>query len=308
MNPEANERQSPKEGREDHHLISPTAKLVAHLRAKTDIPYSAQIDELCEAGKTTEELFGDDETLSWLAAMLELRYKSLTELLHREMKEKGIKQVLELACGVLPRGLIESEDPSVQYVETDLADMADEKLELVRKIEPKALERPNYSVHSLNVLDTEQLAEIMPIFGDGKIAIINEGLLPYLSHEEKAEVAKSVHAILKEKGGVWITPDLSSSNRMKKIITSFPGVEKVIEKLARAVGRDIRANSFGNKEISIEFYRSLGFKVSEFAQGELVENLVLMDNLKDQEKKGLIQAFLDDSLVWVLEVDEEQST
>lgn len=85
------EKNQPKKEREDHHLISPTAKLVAHLRAGTDIPYSKEIDEICEAGKTTEELFGKKEVLGWMSAMLELRYKSLSELLKREMTERGIK-------------------------------------------------------------------------------------------------------------------------------------------------------------------------------------------------------------------------
>ena len=69
------------EQRKDHHLISPTAKLVAHLRAESDIPFSVQIDQLTEAGKTTKELFGDDESLGWMASMLEMRYKSLSMLL-----------------------------------------------------------------------------------------------------------------------------------------------------------------------------------------------------------------------------------
>ncbi len=40
-----------------HNLISPTAKLVVHLRAGSDIPYSKAIDEFFEAEKVVEENF-----------------------------------------------------------------------------------------------------------------------------------------------------------------------------------------------------------------------------------------------------------
>jgi O-methyltransferase involved in polyketide biosynthesis len=291
--------------RQDHHLISPTAKLVAHLRAETDIPYSKQIDELCEAGKTTEGLFGKREALVWMSAMLESRYKSLSALLKREMKEKGITQVLELACGIQPRGLLESSDPAVTYIETDLPEMAKEKIALVNELEPTALERQNYSILPLNILDKEQLDQVAAKFGQGKIAIINEGLLPYLSKEEKAIAAGNIHSVLKERGGVWITPDVSNRERMRKLIEMFPGAGEATQKISMATGRNMKENGIGDLEATRKFYSDLGFNTTEYIQGNFVSKLVSMDSINDPKIRSELEAVMAESNLWVFEVKKD---
>ena len=299
MNPT---QQTTSTNRQDHHLISPTAKLVAHLRAETDIPYSKQIDELCEAGKTTEELFGKREALVWMSAMLESRYKSLSTLLKREMLEKGINNVLELACGIQPRGLLESADPAVTYIETDLPEMASEKNVLVNELEPKALERKNYSILPLNILDGEQLNQVVSKFGEGKIAIINEGLLPYLSREEKIIAAENIHKVLSERGGVWITPDVSNRERMRKMIEMFPGAGEAMQKISTSTGRNMKENSVGDLEDTRKFYRDLGFNITEYIQGTFVPKIMSLDSITDPEVRDAVMAVLAESNLWVFEV------
>ncbi len=299
MNPETN---SPKEKREDHDLISPTAKLVAHLRADTDIPYSKEIDEICEAGKTTEELFGKKETLGWMSAMLELRYKSLSRLLEKEMAERGITQVLELACGIQPRGLIATSSPEITYVESDLPEMAQEKRNLVSELDPKALERDNYRIESLNILDQSDVERVIIAFDSGPIAIINEGLLPYLSVEEKGIVTSNIHRVLTTKGGVWITPDISNSSRMREIIQLFPGSEEAVKQISHVTGRDLRSNNIGDKETTLKFYSDAGFNISEYTQKSFVPNLNSLDAINDPSIRESVDSALDESNIWVLEV------
>lgn len=288
--------------REDHHLISSTAKLVAHLRAGTDIPYSKEIDKICGAEATTEALFGKRESLVWMSAMLELRYKSLSELLSREMSKKGIKQVLELACGIQPRGLIFSSNPDVTYIETDLVDMANEKKRLVAGLDPEALNRANYKIEPLNVLDEESVLRTISEFDDGSIAILHEGLLPYLSVDEKHIAATHIHTALKEKGGVWITPDISNSNRMRQIIGLFPDSLEAIEKISTATGRQLRDNNIGDRETTLQFYRDIGFNITEYSQKEFVPNIGSMKDIGDESLRMSVNSILDESNIWVLEV------
>lgn len=290
------------EKREDHHLISPTAKLVAHLRADTDIPYSKEIDRICDAGPVTEALFGKRESLAWMSAMLELRYKSLSGLLSREMSEKGIKQVLELACGIQPRGLITSVDPSLTYIETDLSDMADEKKRLVTELDPEALNRANYKIESLNVLDEEGVLKIVSELGEGPVAIIHEGLLPYLSVEEKRIAAENIYKVLKEKGGVWITPDISNSGRMRQVIELFPDSADAVEKISTATGRQLRNNNIGDKEATLNFYRDIGFEITEYSQKDFVPNIGSLNDIQDEGVRSSVESLLGESNIWVLEV------
>lgn len=291
------------EKEENHHLISPTAKLVAHLRAKTDIPYSEKIDKLCEAGKTFEDLFGKNESLVWMSAMIELRYKSLSKLLEKEMSNKGISQVLELACGVQPRGLITSSDSEITYIETDLPKIAVEKKTLVRELDPKALGRDNYHIESLNVLDDENLRGVVSRLKKDGVVIINEGLLPYLSVEEKSVMAINIFEVLKEKRGIWITPDISNSNRMRKIITLFPDAEGSLQKISSATDRNLRDNRIGDKETTLKFYEDIGFNLTEYSQKELVGQLNSLESIKDDSIREKVDSVLDESKIWVLEVE-----
>jgi O-methyltransferase involved in polyketide biosynthesis len=289
--------------RGDHHLVSPTAKLVAHLRAGTDIPYSADIDRICEAGKTTEELFGTRESLIWMSALLELRYKSLSELLKREMSKRNIRQVLELACGIQPRGLIMSEDPNIVYVETDLPDMAEEKRRLIPQLSPDALKRSNYHIEPLNVLNGQDIDRVIPLLGNEAVAVINEGLLPYLSPEEKRIAAQNILAIIERNGGVWITPDISNSGRLRSMVNLFPGVAEVLSKISKATARNLASHQVGvDKESAIQFYTELGFRVTEYKQKELVPEIHSLAEINDEDVRNKVDSILlNDSNIWVLE-------
>jgi O-methyltransferase involved in polyketide biosynthesis len=291
------------ERREDHHLISPTALLVAHLRAETDIPYSEAIDEFCGAKATTEELFGPKESLGWMSALLELRYKSLTGLLHSEMESRGIKQVLELASGVQPRGILESVNPEVKYLETDLPDMAEGKKSLVEAIDPDALQRENYSIQSLNVLDAHQFSEVASSLNGEPVAVINEGLLPYLSVAEKEVAVRNIYDLLKTNGGVWITPDIFSTASLLGAMNMYPDAIDVIRKLNDVVGRNVRANAFRSLEEAIQFFNNLGFKVTEHNQFDLVGPLSSLEQA-DEDKREVLEDALKGSKIWTLEVVE----
>lgn len=283
-----------------HDLISPTAKLTAYLRAKTDIPFSKQISQLCNCKKTVEEIFGTNNT-EWKAPKIELRYKSLSKVLEMEMKTRGISQVLELAAGILPRGMILSSDPSIHYIETDLPGIMEEKKKLIVELDPDFLERENYKLLPMNAVNPEDFLKILDYLHEDKVAVINEGLLAYLSIEEKEIVAKNIHTLLKNRGGVWITPDLSNSDGMKKIISLFPEAREVNQQLAQAVQRDMKANSIGTKEEAVEFYRKIGFSITEIKDSELRVDVTTLQDIADVNLRTSLEEALGDSSVWVLE-------
>src|SRR5579862_9381945 len=110
----------------DHRFdqISPTAKLVAYMRSLSDIPYSSEIANLCAAESAVQEFYGSERL--WLQKRIplaELRFKSLTSLL----VDSGVDQIVELASGLSPRGLILTENPAITFIETDLPEILEEK-------------------------------------------------------------------------------------------------------------------------------------------------------------------------------------
>lgn len=289
---------------ENHHLISSTAKLVAHLRAESDIPYSAEIDAFCEAGNVKEEIFGEDRDMSWMSVTLELRYKALSGALQKEMNERGISRVLELAAGVQPRGLLMSQDPKVIYIETDLPEMVGEKKKLLQHLDSSDETRPNHKVKPLNVLDMDAFSRMDIFLGEGSVAIINEGLLTYLSVEEKEILARNIHDYLGKHGGVWITPDLSNGDRMRRIAEIFPDSAETGKRLSEAVGRNIQTNSVGGGlNGAIQFYSDLGFKIKTLRSIDFVEHLTALDKIDDTVSDEFLDVLADAS-VWVLEVDK----
>jgi O-methyltransferase involved in polyketide biosynthesis len=284
--------------------ISPTAKLTALLRAETDIPYSKEIADKCNTNSTVEEVFGiTTDGLVWMAAMLELRYKSLSECLKRTMKEKNISQVLELAAGIVPRGILMSENPEIRYIETDLPEMSEEKKKLVIEINSSLSARENYIITPLSAVNAVEFSNIGKLFNKDGVAVINEGLLSYLTVEEKGMVAKNIHDFLTTQGGIWITTDISNGERMRKITEIFPDAARVNQKIQDFTGKDMRANGIGGgKEGGLDFYRSFGFTITEHRAFDLVDHLVSLDSISDESIKDRLKEALDTSRAWVLEV------
>ncbi len=130
-------------------------------------------------------------------------------------------------------------------------------------------------------------------------------MLPYLSVKEKELLAKNIFVLLKKRGGVWITPDISNSDRMKRIVETFPSVAVTNKKLSEAVGRDMRANSIGggNREAALEFYRNLGFRITKYKAFDLINNLVELEKIEDESLKYKLREIFTESAVWVLEVN-----
>jgi len=283
-----------------HHFVSPTAKMVAFMRAQSDIPYSAEISRLTGSEEVTNGLLGTIN-MEGFGAMLELRYKALSALVEEEAFKKGVTNIFEFASGVLPRGIIMSEDKSVHYLETDLPDMMSEKQALVKELGVDMSHR-NLALETLNVLDGERMNELAELLPQGPICFINEGLLQYLSLPEKEVAAKNILTILKERGGLWITPDLSVAERMREALRKYPEVAGFLQKINSSTQRDMRANSFGSQEEIIAFFNRIGFELTEYTQKDLVGELSTLKDISNIEpnKLELIKGFTEHSKIWVL--------
>ncbi len=117
----------------DFEKISPTALLVAYARQFTDIPYTKEIAELTNAIVTVNQFMSDEHKNSHivgLTALIEGRYKAIEEV----RKQFHGTQILELASGLLPRGLILSENQKITFIESDLSAMIQQKQQLAQQL------------------------------------------------------------------------------------------------------------------------------------------------------------------------------
>ena len=90
--------------------ISPTALLVAYARQFTDIPYSQELARLVNAQMIVEQILGEQsEPPVDVVVVLEGRYKAINQV----MIQYEATQILEIASGLLPRGLALSQNPDI---------------------------------------------------------------------------------------------------------------------------------------------------------------------------------------------------
>ncbi|MFA6190228.1 MAG: hypothetical protein WC711_01790 [Candidatus Staskawiczbacteria bacterium] len=275
--PKPEDRSVP-ENEPNPELISPTAKAVAYFRSFSDIPYSQEISDATNSGEMFNELSDADRkaVISFLAPPSEARYKMINAMIEKS----GCKNVLEIASGVSPRGLVMTEDPLVNYVESDLPGILAEKQRIIEGILSKESQaRANLHFATVNALDSEQMSFVAKSF-DGPVAICNEGLMSYFNRQEKVIFAKNIRRILEEKGGVWISADFGSGSGNIGALTGSPAVKKFLDNMFNATGRDFASCRFVDQQDVDNFLEETGF------EAEVVSQSLVADDLASIEKTG----------------------
>lgn len=227
---------------QDYEKISPSALLVAALRAKyTDLPYAK---EIYAAAKNMRKPYYFSKAPSLISRLgrfyprnmhrgvfFEARYLLVNKLLEDIGDEYA---VVEIASGLSSRGLEWSKRDSI-YIETDLPDMLRIKKHVIDKIliETRGTQNSHHYFYPLNVMDCEDWERLGQAFFSEKkhnIAVIHEGLANYLSRDEKDVLRDNIKRFLRTYAslGVWITPDFYPyGKRHKTWIVDL--VEKCIE-------------------------------------------------------------------------------
>lgn len=112
-------------------------------------------------------------------------------------------------------------------------------------------------LNALNSLEFEKIVHLFPL---GQIIIVNEGLLMYLDTKEKEKLCGIIRAVLKERGGYWITTDIYIKSNFDK--TSLNIDKKTSEFLEQHKTEENKFKSFEEAEA---FFRSQGFVIEKEA-------------------------------------------
>jgi len=120
----------------------------------------------------------------------------------------------------------------------------------------------------LNALDETPFSEIISRFPAGEIAIVNEGLLVYLSLDEKKKLCGIIRNVLQQRGGYWITADIY----IKKNFASFTP-DDTLQKFFEE--HRIEENKFESFEAAEAFFNSEGFVIDNEAQPEYATSNLL---------------------------------
>lgn len=271
----------------NYEEISPTAIVTSYPRIFTDIPYEKEIHNWLSSN-----VHQDVKLTKELAPEIEARYKLVSKLLDKTK----ITQVLELAAGYTSRGLNYSKK-GYTYIEMDLAEVSNNKKRVLDSLETDTPE--NLKLLVGNVLEEEDVLKCEEYFKeDEPVAVINEGLLRYLTFAEKTEVAKNIHKVLEKHGGVWITSDVTP----KKFITSQNAALKDFNKnLNTITSRNNLDDRFDDIEHVKRFYNELGFEVVEVHKfNEVKDNLYSINELNIYNDK--IEETLERAIVVIMKL------
>ncbi len=271
----------------DYEEISPTAIVTSYPRIFTDIPYEKDIY------KWLENHCNEEVTLNkLLAPEIEARYKLTNKLLDKYR----IKQVLELAAGYSSRGLFYSKK-GYNYVELDLENIVKNKKEILRSIEKNIPEGLN--IISGNALKNDDFKKIESYFkNEEPIAVINEGLLRYLTFDEKRQVAQNIYDLLSKYDGIWITCDVTPKKFMNSQDKALPNFNK---NLANITSRNNLNDRFEDEDHIRKFFDDVGFELVEIHKfSEMKDELYSVNELGIINDK--IEKTLEDAIVVIMKV------
>ena len=237
--------------------ISPSARSLMLLKGHTNIPYARQTAELLVSpDKYVPDLKSRDLTLWARVLHFENRYMSIDQLI----EDLPINNILELSSGFSFRGLEITGKRKVHYVDTDLREVIDIKKAFVSELQKSPVREGILELISLNVLDENQFRDVGALFNDGEIIILNEGLLMYLDMDEKEKLCRTIHSLLEERGGYWITADVYIKNQQGKLNLTIDDRTKDF-----FLKHNIEDNKFLSFEEAEKFFNRMGFIIDRKA-------------------------------------------
>ncbi|KAF3886361.1 MULTISPECIES: class I SAM-dependent methyltransferase [Nostocales] len=253
----------------DFDKISLTAFMVSLARQFTDIPHAQDLAQLVEAQRFIEISLPQKQDKSvLLTARVEARYKAINQV----MAQYQITQILELASGLLPRGLNLSCDPNITFIETDLPAMICCKQQLVQQL---IGERPNLHFVELDATSSRSdfLKSTFHFKAEQPVMILCEGLLTHLTLSEKQKVCSNVREVLHAYGGVWITPDFIDTVSLSRSLENDPELQKLIQTGTDFTGRSLVDRNFTTPEQARQFASEQGFRVVEYSLLNVINEL-----------------------------------
>ncbi len=274
----------------DFEKIGLTAFGASLSRQFTDIPYAKELAQLVESQKFVGYSLSQDQAKTFAAGTvhLEARYKAI----NRVIGQYQIVQILELASGLLPRGLFMSSDPNITFIESDLLTIIRCKQKLVQQL---IGERPNLHFLEIDVTSSSQFFKSSNYLKAGQpVMIICEGLLMYLTLSEKQRVCANVREVLSSYGGVWITSDFTFISGLRQ---NDPVYLEQVKTGIEFTGRS-PDNDFQTLDQARQFVYEQGFRVAEHSVLDVMNQLSCLEILNLNTE--VVRKMLADQYVFAL--------
>lgn len=204
------------------------------------------------------ELVGKSLVGGDIKTFLLQRHHLIDHLACKAIEEDGVTQVLEIACGLSPRGVRLCEKyKSLKYVEADLPDMAARKHRLLAA---EHLLSPRHQVVPLNIFSRDSVDSLETVidhaFDRNKpLLVITEGLVNYFSTESISPFWQRLAAALGEfPTGIYLTDNypLLDDHPFRRTMRLLGG-------MLGTVSRSQVSFHFGSDQQAVEHFQAQGF-------------------------------------------------
>ena len=186
------------------------------------------------------------------------RHHLIDHLAEQAIEKDGVTQVLEIACGLSPRGVRFCERfPNLKYVEADLPEMAARKHRLLAR---EHLLGPRHQVVPLNIFSRDSVDALETVidhsFDRSKpLLVITEGLVNYFSTDAISPFWQRLSAALSEfTRGIYLTDNYPLLDDHP-----FRSTMRMLGGMLGAVSRSQVSFHFGSDEQAAEHFLAQGF-------------------------------------------------
>ena len=229
----------------------------------------------------------------------ELNYASTVEYVRRH----GYQNIMDIGGGYSPRAVVFARDGR-KYIGAELAAVAISATEVVTPLAGKNYEQ-NISYDEVLVEDREAMLGTADEF-NGKICIIENGLMIYLTEDRAAEMFKLVKEILKKHGGCFISTDYVTKDYFKDIAAALYGEDQadLLYDETKVMYEELFDNpifddTFKTQDEALQFFKSHGLKVEQVPLLTDTSKLYCTKSLKPQQVEKINQIAAKNYL-WVI--------
>jgi len=284
--------------------ISYIAPITLYWLAKSGVPEAMEYVQYINAEKILKpENISQYERVERINKIYqEIRYTSLNDYIESE----NYSNVLDLGCGVSPRCLNMARRGK-NYVGTELADV----VEVLNFYTPNFLKDDARKYVRFAVADIASREEMMNSAKslNGKICIVEEGLLMYLSRDKQKAMLENIREILKEHGGAFVTSDFVAGKIFMDINRTIYGDEDamVVAKETQKVYEDLShiffsETIFKTEAEAVKFIEDAGLKVK---MCPILTNPSKIISIRDLNRRDIesMNNLMQQKLLWVITVD-----
>lgn len=287
----------------DINPLSYTAPITLNWLSKAGVPEAVElIGNLSAANLLNQVPIQDAERVEKANAIYqELHYSALNEYI----KNHGYKTVIDLGCGVSPRGIVMARN-GINYIGVELEPVAKAMQEYTPMfLNDKELNYIRYEVADFTDRDA-MMATVKNV--QGPVCIVSELVMVFLSKAQQDALFNNIHEILEEHGGCFVTADYTTGEIFYDGTAEIYGekatdiiAEETVKLYAGISETDFTGTIFDTHKESMEFIKNHGFKIKRVPLLSDASKMYSVKNLNDKQIKK-IQRFARKKLLWVMTV------